>query len=174
MKSIRYLFIAALVFTAAVLVSCGAKASLEELYSGTYSQWYKYNGSTNSILLGSSEDDSSASKTLKGIEVFCKFDQMSGLVVALQAATSKNVDILGGLSEANVKVTAGGKKEYTLSQFNQAKWIALFSIVPLTKASTPKIISDPDSCIMLDNLDNFKIQWKKVLANFLLTQLLGE
>ncbi len=174
MKSIRYLFIAALIFTAAVFVSCGGSDTVQDLYGGTYNQWYKYNGSQNTILLGSSEDDSSARTTLKSIEVYCKFDPSSGFIVALQAATSQNVDIFGGLSEASVKVIAGGKKEYTLAQFNLVKWIALYTTVPLTKASTPKIISDPDSCIMLDNIDNFKIQWKKVLVNILLTKLLGE
>ncbi|MBQ9626712.1 MAG: hypothetical protein IJR40_06010, partial [Treponema sp.] len=97
-----------------------------------------------------------------------------GFVVAIQASKDQNVDILGGLSEATVKVTAGGKKEYTLEQFGKGKWIALISAVPMSVSAEPKIISSPDECIMLDNLANFKIQWKKVLANFLLTKLLGE
>ncbi len=172
MKATRFIFAAAaLLCVAAFFSSCG---STEDVFSGTYNKWYKYNGSTSSILLGSSEDDSAASKTLKSVELFCKFNPTSGFVVAIQASKDQNVDILGGLSEAAVKVTAGGKKEYTLEQFGKGKWIALISAVPMSVSAEPKIISSPDECIMLDNLDNFKIQWKKVLANFLLTKLLGE
>jgi len=172
MKAIRIIFAAALLCAAAFLTGCSNGDA--DPFAGTYDKWYKYNGSTSSILLGSSEDDSSASKTLKSVELYCKFNPTSGLIVAIQAAKDQNVDILGGLTEATVKVTAGGKKEYSLEQFGKGKWIAVMSTVPLTVSSAPKVITSPEECIMLDNLADFKIQWKKILANYLLTKLLGE
>ena len=175
MKAIRSVFVAAAIFcAAALLTSCGSKDSFEELFAGTYNQWYKYKGSQNSISLGSSEDDSEAGKTLKNVEVFCKFNPASGLTIAVQASTSQNIDVLGGIAGTDVKLTTGGKKEYSLEQFNQAKWIGLYTAVPMSSSGTPKIISSPDECILLDNLSDLKIQWKKVLAKFLLTNLLGE
>lgn len=174
MKAIRFIFAAATLFCAAAIFSSCSGTGTEDVFSGTYNKWYKYTGSTSTILLGSSEDDSSASKTLKNVEMFCKFDPSSGLIVAVQAAKDQNVDIFGGLTEATVKVTAGGKKEYSLEQFGKGKWIAVMSTVPLTVSSAPKVITSPEECIMLDNLADFKIQWKKILANYLLTKLLGE
>lgn len=172
MKAIRIIFAAALLCAAAFLTGCSNGDA--DPFAGTYDKWYKYNGSTSTILLGSSEDDSSASKTLKSVELYCKFNPTSGLIVAIQASKDQNVDILGGLTSTTVQVIAGGKKEYSAAQFGRGKWIVVLSAVPMSASSEPKVISSPDQCIMLDNLDNFKIQWKKVLANFLLQKLLGE
>ena len=172
MKKIRLLFAAlALVFCAALVTGCGSAA--DDLFSGTYDQWYKYNGTTT-IPLSSADDDSSQTSTLKSVEVYCKFDPSSGLKVAIQASKAQNLEIFNGLATQTVNVTMGGTKDYTLEQFGSGKWSALYLTGKFEKSSTPKIVSSPSECILLDNFENYKIQWKKVLANFILNNLLGE
>ena len=172
MKTVKSIFAAALCFCALFMTSCG---SAGDVFEGTYNQWYKYDGSAK-IPLGAIDDETEGSNTsvLKDVEVYCKFNPSSGLTVALQASKEKNIDVFNGLGTTSVNMIMGGKKEYSLEQFGKGKWIAVYSTVKLVKADAPKVVTNPDECITLDSFDNFKIQWKKVLANLLVNKLLGE
>ena len=179
MKNKRFgFFAAALCFCALFMTACsssGSDSGIESLFAGTYNQWYKYNGSAQ-IPLGAADDDTEGSNTslLKSVELYCKFNPAAGLTIAVQASKEQNIEVFNGLGTTTANVTMGGTKEYGLDKFGMAKWIAVYSAVNLKSSSTPKIVSNPDECIKLDNFDNFKIQWKKVLANLLVNKLLGE
>ncbi len=174
MKTLRLIFAAALLLCAMVMAGCSDSGAVD-LFEGTYNQWYKYDGSAK-IPLGAVDDETTGSNTswLKNVDVYCKFNPAAGLTVALQASKDQNIDVFNGLATTTTKITMGGKKEYSLEQFGKAKWIAVYSTVKLTKTDAPKVVTNPDECITLDNFDNFKIQWKKVLANLLVNKLLGE
>ncbi len=172
MKTLKLIFASALLLCAVFMTSCGSAA---DVFEGTYNQWYKYDGSAR-IPLGAIDDETEGSNTsmLKDVEVYCKFNPSAGLIVAIQASKEQNIEVFNGLGTTTAKVIMGGKKEYTLEQFGKAKWIGVYSTVKLAKASEPKIVSNPEECITLDSFSNFKIQWKKVLANLILNKLLGE
>ena len=172
MKAKHYVFAAAAILLCATFFSaCGSAA--DDLLGGTYNQWYKYNG-TAEISFGTSDDDNAdESGKLKNVEVYFRFNPSTGLTVALQASRNQNVTVLG-VAETDVDLTIGETKDYTLEQFGQGKWMLLYSTGKLEKTGTPKVVSDPDSCIKLSSINDFKFQWKKVLANFILNNLLGE
>ena len=176
MKKFLTMFGAAAVLLCGVLfTSCGAAAAVVDYYAGTYNNWYKYNG-TATIPLGNSTDDaedSAAIKNLEGVEFFVKFNPQTGLIVAVQASKDQNVELYNGLINTNMKVYMGGKKEYTAEQFGYYRWIALLGTGKFSQVPTPKIISNPEECILLDE-NNFKIQWKKVLRNYLINLLFPE
>lgn len=174
-KFLTKISLAAVLLCSLIFTSCGAAAAVVDYMSGTYDKWYKYN-STVSIPLGDSEDDSenaATQKTLQAAEFYVKFNPQSGLVVAIQASKDQNVQLYNGLVNTNMKVTIGGTKEYTTEQFGSGRWIALYATGKFDpQTAAPKIISSPDECILL-NAQSFKIQWKKVLANYLINLLLN-
>lgn len=176
-KFSKILCAAALLLYGFMITGCGAAEAIKEQLEGTYDKWYKYNGNTKiDIPLGDTDDENDSSKLhdLKDVEFYVYFNEQDGLKVAIQTTKEENVEMLGGLIEQKVDVTIGGVKEYTIDEFGKAKWTSLISIVPRQEVSAPKIVADPDACVKLDNLKDYKIQWKKVLKKTLINTLLGE
>ena len=172
-KFLTMISAAAVLLCGILFTSCGAAAAVVDYLAGTYNTWYKYTG-TATIPLGNSEDDletSAALKTLEGVEFFVYFNPQNGLKVALQASKDQNVELYNGLVNTNMKVYMGGTKDYTAEQFGSIRWSALITTGKFVPATTPKIVSNPEECILL-NAQSFKIQWKKVLANYLINLLL--
>ena len=176
-KFTKILSAAALILCGVIVMGCGVADAIKDTVEGTYDQWYKYNGTTKiDIPLGDTDDENDSSKLhdLKDVEFYVYFNPEDGLKVAIQTTKQENVELLNGLIEQSVDVTIGGVKEYTIEDFGKVKWTSLMTIVPLKAVSAPKIVSDPDSCVKLDNLKDYKIQWKKVLKKTLINTLLGE
>lgn len=173
-KFLTMISAAAVLLSGILFTSCGAAAAVVDYLAGTYNTWYKYTG-TATIPLGNSEDDAEnaeALKTLEGVEFFVNFNPQSGLKVALQASKDQNVELYNGLVNTNMKVYMGGTKDYTAEQFGSVKWSTLLATGRFVPSTTPKIVSNPEECILL-NAQSFKIQWKKVLANYLINLLLN-
>ncbi len=176
-KFTKILGAAALLLCGLMITGCGAAEAIKEQLESTYDQWYKYNGTTKiDIPLGDTDDENDSSKLhdLKDVEFYVYFNATDGLKVAIQTTKQDNVELLNGLIEQTVDVTIGGVKEYPVESFGKAKWTSLTAIVPLKAVSAPKIVTSPDECVKLDNIKNYKIQWKKVLKKTLINTLLGE
>lgn len=180
-KFLTIMTAAAVLLCGLVLTGCGVK----ELVNSTYDTWYKYTGTINNInipLGADAEAESvsaggtteSASNYLQSVEFYAFFDSSSNkLKVAVQGSKDQNVTLFGLIDGGTVKVTAGGVKEFDNGAFSSATWLTLVGSGKFVCSNTPTIVANPDSCILLNDLTNFKIQWKKVLADILINQLLG-
>ncbi len=150
---------------------------LQTIITSTYGKWYKYSGSkTIKIPLSDVDDENTSSQKheLQNVEVYVFFKPDTGLKVAVQAEKSQNVEIFNGLLTQSVNVTMGGVKEYEPEKFGTMRWAALILAGKFTETTAPKIFTNPDECIKLDDFADYKIQWKKVLTNVLINYLLGE
>ena len=150
---------------------------IQTIISSTYGQWYKYSGSKTIKIPLSDRDDEDASSQkheLKDVDVYVWFKPDTGLKIAVQAQKEQNVEVFNGLLTQSVNVTMGGVKEYGPESFGSVRWTALILAGKFTATTAPKIVTNPDECIKLDDFADYKIQWKKVLTNILINYLLGE
>lgn len=147
----------------------------EAIINNTANQWYSYPQTVN-IPLGLTGDEESPVNTLENANIYFYFDEEDGLTVAIQAETEKSVAILGGLLNQSVEVTAGASYQFGIDKFGSTKWALLFSVSGFRQCDEPKVVSDPDNCIILggENAKDTKVLWKKVLAEVILNKLLGE
>ena len=167
-KFLTIMTAATVLLCSTVLTSCGAA----DLIAETYDTWYKYE-KTVTIPLGTDIDATSTESeahSLKDAELYVYFDPDDGLTIAVQSTSSQDVEMLGGLITQTVDVVIGGTKQYDNTQFGKGKWAALWASGKFQKASEPKVSSEPEKCVILagDDKRDFKIQWKKVLLNYLL------
>ncbi len=181
MKKIITIMTAAAVLLSAILfTSCGVAEAIKDTVESSYNKWYKYKSSSqiNIPVLNASDADSDttteSTDTLKNAEIYFYFNPDSGLTVAVQSVTSQDVEMLNGLIGTTVDFVIGSKKEFSLNDFGKVKWTALWSSGKIEKASAPKIVTNPDQCILLDAENKPKIQWRKFLANYLLNRLLDD
>ena len=179
-KIITIMTAAALLLSAVVFTSCGVAEAIKDTVEGSYNKWYKYKSTKqiNVPVLSSSDtdDDSTAesTQTLKNAEIYFYFNPDSGLKVAVQSVTTQDVTMLNGLIGTKVDFVIGSTKDFSLNDFGKVKWTALWSSGKIEKASAPKIVTNPDECILLDGTNQPKIQWRKFLANYLLNKLLDD
>ena len=164
---------------AMMTVSCNMADSLQQILQRSYNKWYKYTGNANlgDIPLGSDEDAEEGAElnSLKNAEYYFYYNPDDGLTLAIQAKVEQQVELLKGLATTKLETYAGGTKEYPKEEFGIVKWTALISNIPLQQCEEPEISANPEKCIKLygEGAGDFKIQWKKVLAQKLLTVLLG-
>lgn len=173
MKKIMKIMTAATLFLCGLVFSgCGVKEIVKETINDSYKTWYKYEKKVT-IPLGQDAEATGTTgedHSLKDAELFVYFDPETGLKVAVQSTSSQDVQMLGGLVTQTVDVTIGGTKSYGISEFGKGKWAAVWASGKFEKSSEPKVSSEPEKCVILagDDKRDFKIQWKKVLVNYLL------
>ena len=176
-KFTKILSAAALILCGVIFMGCGVADAIKDTVEGTYDQWYKYNGTTKiDIPLGDTDDENDSSKLhdLKDVEFYVYFNPENGLKVAIQSTKEQNIELYNGLFSTSTKITMGGVKKYPAENFGVAQWTALIATGKFDQANEPKVSANPDECITLDDFDNCKIQWKKVLRETLINTLLGE
>ena len=184
MKKIAKLFAGLFIF-AGILTLSGCAFD----WTQTYNTWYKYNKASGldipivDIAYADADADatipSASSKIMENAEFYVKFNPDKGLTIAIQSSKDQSITLAGGLLETTATVVTGGSKTYDKKDFGKVKWITLYGTGLFTESSTPKVISDPDSCIILASDDpngenKFDFQWKKVLRTILIQKLLGE
>lgn len=172
MKKIQKILLAvSVLLSGLVIIGCGAADALKS----TYNKWYKYNG-TYSVPLGTNADEASgeAANYLENAEFYVYFDEGEGMTLAIQSTNETDVSLVHGLATTQVAVTTGGTKKF--ESVGKVRWGVLMYSGNFVRDEEPLIVSDPDSCIILagENANEFKIQWKKVLANLILNKMLGE
>ncbi len=180
MKKLTKIIIAsALLISGLFLTSCGLARSLREQIQSTYNTWYKYTGSEGTMVipLGSDADaeGSGSSINLSKAEIYVYFNTTTGLKLAVQSTNEQDVELVHGLASTTIQVTTGGVHNFEPSSFGSARWTLLMASGYFAEASEPLVSSDPSQCIILvgEGANEFKIQWRKVLANCIIN-LLGE
>ena len=121
--------------------------------------------------------DSSAGKLMENAQLYVYYDEDDGLTVAVQSTKAQKIQLAGGLLETSVDVVTGATKKYTTKEFGMVKWGLLVASGLFETTSTPEVVAHPDRCIILAGEGEgaeFSFQWKKLLKNILLEQLLGE
>ena len=173
MKKITKL-IAAMAVLTSVLMMCGC--GLKEAIDATHNKWYKYNKAEGvDIPLGSdTTGDETTLNSLKGAEFYLYFDDDDGLLVAVQSVKQENVELYKGALSTTVDVVVGGTKQYTKEEFGTLKWSALVASGKISPSEKPKIVANPNECFIITDAIENGIQWKRVLANILLSGLLEE
>lgn len=187
MKKILTIFtIAAALLCTAMLTGCGTaetiKETVVESVTGSYKQWYKYKKGDKQVdipVVATAADDADnateSSNKLKNADIYFYFDPDVGLKIAIQSTTTQEVQMLKGLYSTKMDVVMGSTKDYPLSTFGKKSWYTLWGSGKIEKASAPKIVTNPEECIVLgkDN-ETPAIQWKTFLRNYLLDKLLEE
>ena len=187
MKKITKILAAAAVLACGLILSgCAAAETIKETVvenvNGSYKQWYKYKKGDKQVdipVVAKAADDTEnateSSNKLKNVDIYFYFDPDVGLKIAIQSTTTQEVEMLKGLYKTQMDVVMGSTKDYSLATFGKKSWYTLWGSGKIEKTSAPKIVTNPDECIVLgkDN-ETPAIQWKKVLANYLLDSLLEE
>lgn len=177
-KFLKILTAAAVLLCGLAFTGCGAAETIKEIVDSTHQKWYKYTGETSiDIPLGADDNSENSTSTnyLKNAEIYIYYDH--GLTVAIQSVSKQDIQIFNGLATTTQDIYLGGSKTYTEEQFGTVKWTALLAAANFKQQTqAPKIIADPDNCVIVggDQASNYKIQWKKFLANYLIGTLLGE
>ena len=173
MKKISKLIAVLSLIAGVIMMSgCGLKSAID----ATHNKWYKYVSAEGvSVPIGDDTSESSVTAaTLSGADFYLYFDDDDGLLVVVQKDSVQSVDIAGGLLTQDITITTGAKKQYTKQQFGTVRWATLVASGKIEPSDTPKFISDHSSCIDVSEALGNGIQWKKVLRNILINQLLGE
>ena len=170
MKKITKL-IAGLTFLTSMLMlsGCGLKNYAK------YDTWYKYNkeGGLDIPLCQTDAENAATTGTLTNAEFYLLYNQENGLTIAIQSSKTENVQLYDGLISIDQKITVGATKQYTKEQFGPVSWTALIPLGNFTECGAPKIVTNPDECVVVNNLTDKNFQWRKIFANILIEQLLG-
>ena len=178
-KLTKIIITSALLVSTLFLTSCGFAKSLKDQIQSTYDTWYKYTGNegTMEIPLGSdaNAEGQGSSINLSKAEIYVYYDSTNGLKLAVQSTNEQDIELVHGLAATSIKVTTGGVHNFEPSSFGSARWTVLITSGYFAEASEPLVSSDPSQCIILvgEEANEFKIQWRKVLANCILN-LIGE
>jgi len=183
-KFLKIMTAAAVLLCGLALTGCGAaetiKETVIETVNDSYNQWYKYSKQVNVPLLSSTveENDETPESTnkLKDAQIYVKFNPEEGLKIAVQSVTNQEVELLGGLYKQNMDIVVGDTYDVSLTKFGKKSWYTLWGSGKFEKDSAPKIITNPEECIIIgsDKAPASKIQWKKFIANYLLDSLLDD
>lgn len=183
MKKLTKLFVVAAVVLAGFMMSgCDLLGMLKDQVASTYNTWYKYTGTIPSIPVANAADaDADVDKStgaFKDAEIYVYFDEDDGLTLAIQSTSEQNISLLGGLASTVTKVTTGGTKQYPISEFGKIKWAGLVSSGSFEESKKPAVATKPTPAgviLLTDPEANvFNFQWKKVLKEILIEQLLGD
>lgn len=167
-KFLTIMTAAAVLLCGLVMTGCGMKEIIKETIDDSYKTWYKYEKAVT-VPLGSS-DESESNNSLKDAELYVYFDPDVGLKAAIQSTSTQDVELVKGLFTTQVELVTGGTKEYTKEQFGKGKWAALWASGKFEKSDEPKVSKEPEKCMILfgEDKNEFQIQWKKVIANYIL------
>lgn len=169
MKKITKL-IAVLSIVASVFMMCGC--GLKDAIDTKHNTWCKYEKGVDIPLGDDTSETTAAAKTMAGAELYLYYSDTNGLLVVVQKDTEATVQVLG--IPQTMTVTTGAKKQYTKDQFKALEWDGLAISGKISKCDTPKLISNPDGCYDVSEIFTEGVQWKKVLANILVNQLLSD
>ena len=188
-KIFKTLVVASVLLSGLVFTSCGYllekdKEGNEDLTLKDYiinqklqkteKIWFQYQGDVPDIPIGAtdnSKDDPSTGK-LENAELYFYFDRNEGLKVAVQAETTQQVGLFGGAITTDMKLVTGSVHVY--EDFTVAKWITLTELSAMKESEEPKVSSNPDECLIIggDEANSITVQWKRVLAEIILSKLL--
>ena len=173
-KIIRTLVAASVLICGMVFTGCDMFLNFK--LKNTEGKWFKYEGEVPDIPLGltdDSKDDPDTGK-LKNAEIYFYFDRNEGLIVAVQASSTEEIELKDGLFQTKIEIITGNVKTY--EDFTTTRWISLTEVAPMTACEAPKVYTNPKECFLIggENASDIKIQWKKVLANIIINKLLGE
>ena len=171
-KIIKIFTAAAILLCGFALTGCGAKEIVTETIKDSYKEWYKYKGKDVPVPIGASDNATTDAETsrLQNAELFVYFDPDVGLKVAVQSTSEEDVQLAHGLVSTSVELVTGGTQDYPVSQFGKGKWAALWASGKFKECDAPKVVTEPERCVIItgENSNGFKIQWKKLLANYLI------
>lgn len=181
-KTTKILSIVLILFAGLIISSCDLFNQIKDAVEDTYDTWYKYNGESLDLPVtanaNADDENPSGSELLKKAQIYVLFNETKGLTLAVQAQSSENVSLLGDLISTEVKVTTGSVKQYTIEEFGATKWSVLALSGNFEKCKIPEVAKDPlpPGVILLngEGTKGFNLQWKKVLREYLINQLLGD
>ena len=164
--------VAVMAILASVLMMCGC--GLKSAIDATHNKWYKYNkeGGIDIPLGDDTSENSTTATTLQGAELYFYYDDDEGLIAIVQKETEAEVTVLG--IPQTMTVITGAKKQYTKEQFGSVKWGTLVASGKISECNEPEMSAHPDKCYDVSDIFTQGVQWKKVLANILIKQLLEE
>ena len=175
MKKIFKTLVAASVLLSG-FVFTGCEFFIQMSLKNTEGKWYKYGGEVPAIPIGAPGDTNEDTQTgsLENAELYFYFENGEGLKVAIQAETTQNVELFGGAVQTEMKLVTGSV--HTYDDFSAKKWVALTKLGTFAECDAPKVVTNPDECLLIggEEANDMQIQWKKVLANIILSKLLGE
>ena len=167
-KIMNVLLAVALLAGAVMMCGCGLKDAIDTKHN----TWCKYERGVDIPLGEDTSESATAVKTMAGAELYLYYSDTDGLQVVVQKETEASVQVLG--IPQTMTVTTGAKKQYTKDQFKPLEWDGLAISGKISECDTPKFVSDHDSCYDVSEIFTEGVQWKKVLANILVNQLLSE
>ena len=155
------LLVAAVLLGTMVVTGCGLR--LEE----TYDTWYKYDREVDLPVANADTSDSSADGVLKNAQIYVRFNPDDGLEILVCTTKSQTISYLGGAYTVDADITTGGSKIYPASEFGTKQWAALILLGSFEEKNPPQIT------VNLDNMLDGQFNLKRVLAEFLLNNLLA-
>ena len=179
MKKVFKLFAGLVVLASVFMLSgCGEL----DIYKQTYNTWYKYddaNGLNIPLIAKTAEDkdDNSATNYLNNAEVYVYFDgDTKVLRVVTQSAKEEQISLYGGLIDTTQYIIIGGENYFAKEKFGMPGWIALLGTNKFKPSNTPAFVSNPSQSIQIWGKEGteLKIQWQRVLKQYLVNLLLGD
>ena len=159
------LLILSVLFTTLFVTACSDDPELDP-FANTYDKWYLYKKAVDVPVADSDTADTTKDGVLKGAKVYVKYNTDDGLELMVVTTQKQTISYLGGAYEVEADVTTGASQKF--EDFKKSKWKALILLGSFIKEDPPKITVD------LSNGLNGKLNLKRVLAEFILNNLLGE
>jgi hypothetical protein len=148
---------------------------INQKLKNTENKWFKYDGEVPDIPLGLTDDSENDAQTgkLENAQLYLYYNRDKGLTVAIQAESEQVIELFGGAASTSMKLVTGNVNTY--ENFSVTRWITLSELAAMSPSDEPQVVSEPDKCILIggDESNDIKIQWKKVLANIIISKLLG-
>ena len=162
MKKITKIFMVCAVLLGTIAMT-GCGLNLEE----TYDTWYKYDREVDLPVANADASDSDADGVLKNAQIFVRFNPNDGLEILVCTTKTQTISYLGGAYTVDADVTTGGSKVYGPSEFGTGKWKLLMLLARFKEEEPPTIT------VNLDNVLDGQFNLKRVLAEFILNNLLA-
>ncbi len=159
------LLVLSVLLSTLVITGCTDDPELDPFVS-TYDKWYRYKKTVDVPVADKDSSDSAKDGVLKGAEVYVRYNPDDGLELKICTTQKQTISYLGGAYEVEADVTTGATK--TFEDFSAGRWKALMLLGSFTKEEPPKITVD------LSETLKGKLNLKRVLAEFILNNLLGE
>ena len=159
------LIILSVLLSTLVITGCSDDPELDP-FANTYDKWYLYKNTVDVPVADKDTADATKDGVLKGAKVYVKYDLDEGLELKVVTTQKQTISYLGGVYEVEADVTTGATK--TFEDFSSAKWKTLILLGSFVKEEPPKITVD------LSQKLNGKLNLRRVLAEFILNNLLGE
>ena len=159
------LLILSVLLSTLFITSCSEDPELDP-FANTYDKWYLYKKTVDVPVADKDTADTNKDGVLKGAKVYVKYNTSNGLEVMVVTTQKQTISYLGGAYEVEADVTTGGSQ--TFEDFASAKWKGLILLGSFIKEDPPTITVDLSSAL------KGKLNLRRVLAEFILNNLLGE